>query len=130
MESPERREGAADSVGVDESWLATLRSLPRAAWVVFVGTFINRIGTFVIPFLTLHVTKLGVPENLVGLPLAGYGVGALISSVVGGHLADSIGRRNSIALSMFLAAVSMVSMVFATGFIALIALAALTGFTS
>ncbi len=30
-----------------------LRSLPRAAWVLFFGTFINKVGTFVVPLLTL-----------------------------------------------------------------------------
>ncbi|MFO1512401.1 MAG: hypothetical protein U1F83_05725 [Verrucomicrobiota bacterium] len=35
---------------------ASLRTLPRAAWVLFAGSFINRFGGFVVPFLTLYLT--------------------------------------------------------------------------
>ena len=34
-----------------------LRGLPRSYWVLCVGTFINRFGTFVFPFLTLYLTS-------------------------------------------------------------------------
>jgi len=37
----------------EPSMLANLRALPRAAWVLFAGSFINRFGGFVVPFLTL-----------------------------------------------------------------------------
>jgi hypothetical protein len=42
------------------SLISDLRSLPRAFWVLFCGTFINRFGTFVWPFLTsAYLTRQG-----------------------------------------------------------------------
>ena len=42
----------------------SLRSLPPAAWVLFAGTFVNRLGTFVLPFITLYLTSrhFSVPQ--------------------------------------------------------------------
>lgn len=113
-----------------ESWIESLRALPQPVWVVFVGSFINRIGTFVIPFLTLHVSKLGVPDSQVGVPLALYGVGALFASVFGGHLADSIGRRNTISLSMFSSAVTMVGLAFCSTAAQIWIMAGVAGFAT
>ena len=39
------------------SMIADLRALPRAFWILFAGTFINRFGTFVWPFLTIYLTR-------------------------------------------------------------------------
>jgi len=35
-----------------------LRALPRGAWILFFGTFLNKFGTFVLPFLTIYMTGL------------------------------------------------------------------------
>lgn len=48
--------------------------------------------------------------------MAIYGCGHLIASVLGGHLADRIGRRNTIAVSMFGSAASMIALSQARGF--------------
>ncbi|MEZ5301588.1 MAG: hypothetical protein R3F11_13200 [Verrucomicrobiales bacterium] len=37
------------------SLLRDLRELPREFWVLFTGTFINRFGTFVMPFLAIFL---------------------------------------------------------------------------
>ena len=39
--------------------LSRLRALPRPAWILFLGTFLNKFGTFVLPFLTLYLTQRG-----------------------------------------------------------------------
>ena len=36
-----------------------VRWMPSAAWVLFAGTFVNRVGTFVLPFITLYLTGRG-----------------------------------------------------------------------
>jgi hypothetical protein len=33
--------------------LPTLRSFPGSVWVLYAGTFLNRFGTFVVPFLAM-----------------------------------------------------------------------------
>ncbi len=114
----------------DGSLLARLRLLPRAAWVLFLGTFLNKFWTFVIPFLTLYLTQRGFSLNDAGLAMSAYGLGGLIASALGGHLADVIGRRKTIAISMFSVAAAMVMLSQSNSLPAIILstfLAALTG---
>ncbi len=82
-----------------------VRAMPPAAWVLFAGSFVNRLGTFVLPFLALYLTRAGHSVPQAGIAIACYGLGGLIAQVTGGLIADRIGRRNTIALSMFGAAV-------------------------
>jgi len=87
-----------------------LRSLPRPAWIVFGGVFINRFGSFVLPMLTLYLTRAGFSPFRAGLAVGAYGGGHLVASMLGGHFADRIGRRNTIAVSMFSSAAAMVAL--------------------
>src|SRR5437667_6648880 len=87
--------------------LASLRTLPRPAWILFFGTFLNKFGAFVVPFLALYLTRRGYSLTDAGMAIGAYGVGNWIASLIGGHLADTIGRRKTIVLSMFSAAVAM-----------------------
>ena len=87
--------------------LSSLRALPRPVWILFLGTFLNKFGTFVVPFLTLYLTRQGYSLASAGMAIGAYGVGNLIASLLGGHLADTIGRRKTIVLSMFSAAAAM-----------------------
>jgi MFS family permease len=91
----------------NESLWTTLRSFPRPVWILFVGVFLNKFGTFVVPFLTLYLTRQGFSTRDAGLALGAYGVGRLGAAFIGGHLADTFGRRKTIVLSMVLAAVTM-----------------------
>jgi MFS family permease len=93
-----------------QSFRDNVKALPRAAWILFGGTFINRFGTFVIPFLILYLTRIGYTSAQAGLAVGAYGIGHLIASSAGGHLADRIGRRNTIVLSMFGSAASMLAL--------------------
>jgi len=77
--------------------------MPPGAWVLFAGTFVNRVGTFVLPFLTLYLTRRGYSAPQAGVAIACYGLGGLGAQAVGGLLADRIGRRNAIALAMLAA---------------------------
>ena len=74
--------------------------MPPAAWVLFAGTFVNRLGTFVLPFFALYLTGRGFSAAQAGLAIGAYGLGGLVARLFGGLLADRIGRRNTIALSM------------------------------
>ncbi|HYO74871.1 MAG TPA: MFS transporter [Thermoanaerobaculia bacterium] len=87
-----------------------LRTLPRPVWILFGGTFINRFGTFVMPFLAIYMTREGFTPTEAGLAVSAYGGGHIVASFVGGHLADRIGRRHTIALSMFLSFVMMIAL--------------------
>jgi len=65
------------------------------------GTFVNRIGYVVEPFLALY---LAGPRNLtpavIGVVLACFGAGSFVSQIVGGYLADRLGRRMTLVIGM------------------------------
>jgi MFS family permease len=90
--------------------LQNLRILPKPVWILFGGTFINRFGTFVMPFLAIYMTREGYTPVQAGLAVSSYGAGHIIASMLGGHLADRIGRRHTIALSMFSSAAAMLAL--------------------
>lgn len=76
-------------------------NLPLTVHVLCLGTFVNRAGTFIIPFLTLYVTDgLGVSKEYAPLSLGAFGVGSLFGSLVGGQLADRIGRRPVLLIAL------------------------------
>lgn len=82
-----------------------VRRMPRAAWILFGAGFVNRAGTFVFPFLALYLTDRGEPPTAAGVAVAMYAIGALPSRLAGGLVADRVGRRNTIAISMTGAAI-------------------------
>lgn len=104
--------------------------LPPTVWVLFAGGFINRFGSFVLVFLALYLKSLGFSVTRTGFTMGAYGAGAIIASAVGGHLADSFGRRNTIVLSMFSSALVMMALSQAQSFPAFVALAVLAGATA
>ena len=106
-----------------------IRSLPRPVWVLFGGTFINRFGGFVAVFLVLYLTRQGLSPAEAGLAVAAYGFGSLGGSAVGGYLADRIGRRETIAISMFTSAVTTMALLLVSGLLALMVVSALVGLT-
>jgi MFS family permease len=84
-----------------------LRALPRGAWILFFGTFLNKFGTFVMPFLAIYMTRLGFSSPQAGLAIGAYGVGTLGACLLGGYLADRLGRRRTIVLSMCSGAIAL-----------------------
>jgi MFS family permease len=107
-----------------------LRGLPRPTRVLFIGAFVNRLGTFVLPFITLYLTHRGYSVQQAGLGLAAYGVGAIGAQGVGGLLADRFGRRNTIALSMLGGAAFTLSLIWVNGLVGIIVVVVLLGFVA
>jgi len=105
-----------------------LRSLPRAYWVLCAGTFVNRFGTFVYPFLTLYLSRRGLGPGSIGLVLAGYGAGGLAATLAGGWFADRFGRRNAIVCGTFAQAACTLSLAASGDPLILAVLTALAGF--
>ncbi|MDF1826466.1 MAG: MFS transporter [Verrucomicrobiales bacterium] len=91
--------------------LATeLRSLPRPVWVLAIGVFINRFGSFVIPFLTLYMTKSGYSPGDIWKTFAALAAGGMTSAILGGWLADRIGRKNTMSIALISAAASILAL--------------------
>lgn len=104
--------------------------LPRAVWTLYAGAFINRFGTFVMPFLVIYLTRHGYSAEQAGIAIGAYGAGHLVASMLGGHLADRIGRRNTIAFSMFASCAAMLALSQARAYPAIVAIVLVVGAAS
>ncbi|HCP62570.1 MAG TPA: MFS transporter [Actinobacteria bacterium] len=104
-----------------------LKELPAQAWLLTIGATINRFASFATVFLVLYLRSHGFSLPKAGAAVAAVGIGELVASVLGGHLADRIGRRNTIALSMFCSAASMLALSQVRPFLAILAVAFLAG---
>jgi MFS family permease len=79
-----------------------LRSLPRPVQILIAGTFVNKAGTYIVPYLTIVLMRdFHLSPIEAGLAVAAYGSGSLVSVFVGGQAADRLGRRATMLLSLF-----------------------------
>lgn len=76
--------------------------LPRTIHVLCLGSFVNRAGTFVIVFLTIYLqTELKLGVEFATLTIGLFGLGSILAALIGGHLADKIGRRTVMLGGLF-----------------------------
>ncbi|MFE7767722.1 MFS transporter [Streptomyces sp. NPDC057438] len=79
--------------------------LPRPFWWLWASILIGRLGSFVAPFLILYLTaERGYSASFAGLVAALFGAGGAAASVVGGMLADRVGRRTILLVAQVTAA--------------------------
>lgn len=107
----------------NKNWLASLtQGLPPTYWLLWSGTLINRLGGFVIPFLTLYLTnQRGISVSQAAFMVSLFGAGSFLSQLVGGELTDRLGRRPVMLLSFLVTPIFMLSLGLAND-VALIAL--------
>jgi MFS family permease len=104
--------------------------LPRPFWVLFAGTLINRLGMFVEPFLALYLSSARhLSLTLVGAVLASYGAGSVFSQLIGGAMADRIGRRATLTAGMGANAGALLGLGYARGLGPLVVAAVGVGLT-
>jgi MFS family permease len=85
--------------------------LPRAFWFLWAGTIVNRLGGFVVPFLTLYLTTdRGFSVGQAALMVSLFGAGSFTAALVGGELTDRLGRRPVVLASLFIAPVVTVGL--------------------
>lgn len=76
--------------------------LPATVHVLCLGSFINRVGSFVMLFLTIYVSEeLGMGARFASYCIGMFGVGSVISALLGGQMADQFGRRFTMLLALF-----------------------------
>ena len=79
-----------------------LKAIPRPVWNLSFATFVNRVGSMVLPFMVIYLTRhLGFSLARAGLVMALYGVGALITAPTAGFLCDKYGPVRILKLSLF-----------------------------
>lgn len=65
------------------------------------GTFVNRLGSFIVPYLTLVLNReFHLSETQTGLLVGAYGAGTIVAMLMGGHLTDRLGRRRTLLVSL------------------------------
>ncbi|MBD5782107.1 MFS transporter [Pelagicoccus sp. NFK12] len=106
-----------------------IRSLPRPVFVLVLGQFLNRLGAFVFPFFGLFLKDKSFEMSEIAGVMAALGAGHFLGPVAGGYLADAIGRRNTIVLSLLSSGSSLLGLYFIDNYILLLALGAFYGFT-
>ena len=109
----------------------TVSGLPTAFWWLWAGTLVNRAGAFVLPFLAFYLTdELDLTPAFVGLVLATFGFGSIIATLLGGVLADRLGRRPVLLGSQLSTAATLVALGLTTTPTAVLILCGLLGLTS
>ncbi|MEM7673190.1 MAG: MFS transporter [Verrucomicrobiota bacterium] len=98
------------------SLYADIRALPRAVYILIAGQFLNKFGSYVYPFLTLYLNSIGYSASSVASVIAVMGVGNIFGPLVGGYLADAIGRKRTIAISLFGSAFATLGIYTSTGY--------------
>ncbi|MEP0845421.1 MAG: MFS transporter [Phycisphaerae bacterium] len=89
--------------------------LPRAVHILCLGSFINRAGTFVIPFLTIYLRdQLGLGIEFATTAMGLCGVGAILGALIGGHLTDHVGRRAVMLAALFVGPLFLIVLAFLT----------------
>jgi MFS family permease len=103
---------------------------PRPFWVLWSGTLINRLGTMVEPFLGLYLTTVrGLSLAQTGLVLAILGAGSIFAQLIGGWLADRIGRRATLVTGMMANGAAMLALGYAHGLPAILGATMILGLT-
>lgn len=93
---------------------ALVGGLPRPFWVLWTGTFVNRLGSFVLPFLAVYLTReRGLSPTQAGTVVALYGAGATLAGLLGGTLADRLGRRATMLIALWGGGAGLIAIGFA-----------------
>lgn len=109
---------------------ARVGGLPRAFWALWAGSFVNRLGTMVEPFLAFYLTGVrGFSIAAAGAVLALFGLGSVVSQMLGGVLADRVGRRATLTAGMLSTAAAMLTLGYVTSTPALVAVMFVLGVT-
>src|SRR5262245_57396571 len=91
--------------------LRILKELPRPVRLLILGTFVNKAGTFIVPFLAIVLRRdFGFSAGRIGRVLFAYGAGSFVSIVAGGWLTDRLGRRFTLHLSLVAAGMLAVAL--------------------
>lgn len=89
------------------------RGLPRSIHVLFFARVVNSAGAFVIPFLTLFLTqKIGITADAAGRFMLLLAVAHVPGALLGGRLADRVGRKLVLLLGQALAGAFLLPGVF------------------
>jgi MFS family permease len=75
---------------------------PGQFWLLLLGSFIDQLGgALVFPFLTLYITrKFAVAMTELGVIIGVYSLTNLVGGILGGALADRLGRKQTLLFGL------------------------------
>lgn len=75
------------------------KGLPKSIYILFGVKIINAMGNFVFPFLAIYLTKmLGIDKGKTGALLTIAAISFAPGAIIGGKLADHVGRKKVFAI--------------------------------
>jgi predicted MFS family arabinose efflux permease len=112
---------------VYKQYKESLSGLSKEVWILSGLMLINRSGLMVVPFLALYLTE-ELEFTLIQAGTAGmwFGIGSLLSSLLGGYLTDKYGFARIMKFSLLAGGLSFWSLVTAKTFIGFCSLIFLT----
>ncbi|WP_051731845.1 MDR family MFS transporter [Kitasatospora phosalacinea] len=105
--------------------------LPRRFWWLWTSTLVNRLGGFVVTFLSMYLThERGYSASYAGLVASLFGLGSAVAAIGAGVLTDRLGRRPTLLAAQLATALSTAVLGFTDGPVAIAAVAFLVGLAS
>src|SRR5512139_1637906 len=94
---------------------STYHEYPSAFWIYNLIVFIDRLGGFMLyPFFALYLTqRYGIGMSTVGIIFGIFSISGMVGSALGGAIADRMGRKTVIIVSLLLSSFSALGMGFA-----------------
>jgi MFS family permease len=117
----------SENAGERRTMRRNIKDLPPPAWFLVGGNFINWFASFAIVFLVLYLRDEGYSFAEAGAAVAAYGLGEMVTGGLAGYVADRFGRRNTMAVSMFASAATILSLYFAKSYGLILVVAFLAG---
>lgn len=94
-------------------WYRNYIGLPKEIYILCLATLINRLGDFVVPFLSLYLTqKIGMSTWASGIIITVATVICIPASLIGGKVADMYGRRKLYLFAQSLSALFLIPCAF------------------
>lgn len=85
------------------------KDMPRGLYIICFSTLINRLGDFVVPFLSLYLTqKIGMSAWASGVIVTLCSVIGIPAAFIGGRIADMYGRKKILLLAQSLSALALI----------------------
>lgn len=77
---------------ISELYKKSYSGVDREIWMLAFVSFVNRVGSMVLPFLTIYLSSVKhYSLSLTGLIMTAYGIGSFFGNWAGGILSDRIG---------------------------------------
>jgi MFS family permease len=94
-------------------WFGMYRGLPPSVYILFFARIVNIAGNFDFPFLPKFLTdRLGIPAGKAGLYILVATTSFVPGSLIGGKLADHVGRKKVMLAAQLLGALCFVPCAF------------------